>query len=64
MYCSSCGRSVTPGLSYCNYCGVKLSGTRDETVDEQPNIKPELLVSAITALFILGMVAIIMLMGA
>jgi uncharacterized paraquat-inducible protein A len=25
MYCSSCGKSVIPGLSYCNHCGYKLT---------------------------------------
>jgi predicted amidophosphoribosyltransferase len=29
MYCSSCGASVNPGLSYCNHCGAKVSTTED-----------------------------------
>lgn len=62
MYCSTCGVAVAQGLSYCNYCGAKLS-TKGDSVIKSPEVKPELLVSAISALFILGLVAIIMLMG-
>jgi len=63
MYCSSCGVAVAQGLSYCNYCGAKLSGANGDNVIKSPEVKPELLVSAMTALFIFGLVAIIMLMG-
>ena len=61
MYCSSCGVVVAQGLPYCNYCGAKLSSTDSES--KWPDVKPELLVSAIAGLFILGLFAIIMLMG-
>ena len=61
MYCPTCGVSVAPGLSYCNYCGAKLSGAND--VDDSREVKPGLLVSAMVGLFILGLVAITMLMG-
>jgi hypothetical protein len=63
MYCSTCGVVVTPGLSYCNYCGARLSGAKEDGAGKLPDVKPELLVSAIAGLFILGLVAIIMLMG-
>ena len=23
MYCSTCGRQITPGLTFCNYCGAR-----------------------------------------
>jgi hypothetical protein len=62
MYCSTCGVAVAAGLSYCNYCGAKLSAAIDESASKPPDVKPELLVSAISGLFILGLVAIIMLM--
>jgi hypothetical protein len=62
MYCSSCGVAVTQGLSYCNYCGAKLNATGDSGA-KAPEVRPELLVCAISALFILGLVAIIMMMG-
>jgi hypothetical protein len=63
MYCSSCGVAVAQGLSYCNYCGVKLNGGKGDNVTNTPEVKPELLVSAMVGLFVLGLVAIIMLMG-
>ena len=62
MYCSACGRAVAQGLSYCNYCGAKLIGAGDKDHDS-PEVKPELLVSAMAGVFILGMVAITLLMG-
>lgn len=61
MFCSTCGVSVAQGLSYCNYCGAKLSGA--EEAPDSPDVKPGLLVSAMVGLFILGLVAITMLMG-
>jgi len=63
MYCSSCGVSVAQGLSYCNHCGEKLSGAKGDTVIESSEVKPELLVSSMVALFIFGLVAIAVLLG-
>ena len=63
MYCSSCGVAVAQGLSYCNYCGSKLSGGKGDNLNRSPEVKPELLVSAMAGVFILGLVAISMLMG-
>jgi hypothetical protein len=63
MYCSSCGVAVAQGLSYCNYCGAKLSGVKGDNLIKSPEVKPELLVSAMAGVFILGLVAITMLMG-
>ncbi|MGI8838757.1 MAG: hypothetical protein ACR2H4_19265 [Pyrinomonadaceae bacterium] len=62
MYCSACGRAVAEGLSFCNYCGAKLSGIVDKR-RELPEVKPELLVSAMAGVFILGLLAITVLMG-
>ena len=62
MYCSSCGIAVAEGLSYCNYCGAKLN-LKEDSDSRVPNVKPELLVSAMAGLFIFGLVAIIMMMG-
>ena len=62
MYCSSCGIAVAEGLSYCNYCGAKLN-LKEDSDSKVPNVKPELLVSAMAGLFIFGLVAIIMMMG-
>jgi hypothetical protein len=63
MYCSSCGASVAQGLSYCNYCGAKLSGANGDNVINSSGVKPELVVSAMVGLFILGLVAIAVLIG-
>lgn len=62
MYCSSCGIAVAEGLSYCNYCGARLN-LKDDSGSNLPNVKPELLVSAMAGLFIFGLIAIIMMMG-
>lgn len=63
MYCSSCGVAVARGLSYCNYCGAKLNGLKDDNVSESAAVKPELLVAAMVVVFVLGLVAITMLIG-
>ena len=63
MYCSSCGVAVAQGLSYCNYCGAKLNGEKGDNVIESSEVKPELLVSAMVATFVLGLAVIIVLMG-
>ena len=62
MYCLSCGKAVTPGLSYCNHCGARLSGAKGDSVTESSELKPETLVFAMVALFVFGLAAIIFLM--
>jgi len=62
MYCPSCGVAVAQGLSYCNYCGATLNGVRGETRIKSPEVKPELLVSAMVVVFVFGLVAITLLM--
>src|SRR5258708_19512167 len=63
MYCSSCGVAVAQGLSYCNYCGATLNGVKGDQVIKSSEIKPESLVAAMGAVFVLGLVAIPMLIG-
>jgi hypothetical protein len=63
MYCSSCGVAVTQGLSYCNYCGEKLSGAKSVSTVKSPEVKPETLVGAMVCTFVFGLGAITMLMG-
>ena len=63
MYCSSCGVVVAQGLSYCNYCGSKLSGARGDNVNTSSELKPGLLVSSMVVVFVFGLVAITMLIG-
>ncbi len=55
MYCSSCGAAVTRGLSYCNHCGTKLAGEKDNAVAWQSKTLPESLVWAIVGVFVVGM---------
>jgi hypothetical protein len=62
MYCSACGAAVTQGLSYCNYCGAKLSGTTGETGLKASEVKPEMLVAAMVFVFVFGLAAITFLM--
>ena len=63
MYCSSCGGAVAQGLSYCNYCGAKLGGATGDGIIKSSEVKPELLVSAMVGLFVVGLVAIAVLIG-
>ena len=63
MYCSSCGVAVAQGLSYCNHCGAKLGGAKADSVIKSSEAKPELLVSAMVGGFVLGLVAIAVLIG-
>ena len=63
MYCSSCGVAVTQGLSYCNYCGEKLSGAGSDSTIKSPEVKPEMLVAAMVCTFVFGLGAITALIG-
>ena len=63
MYCSSCGVAVTPGLSFCNYCGEKLSAAKSDRIIKSPEVRPETLVAAMVFTFVFGLGAITVLMG-
>jgi hypothetical protein len=63
MYCSTCGVAVTPGLSFCNYCGEKLSGAKSDRIIKSPEVRPETLVGAMVFAFVFGLGAITLLMG-
>ena len=62
MYCSSCGVSVAQGLSYCNYCGAKLSGEKGYSVARSSEVKPASLIWGMVAVLVFGFVAIVFLM--
>ena len=64
MYCSSCGVAVAQGLSYCNYCGAKLTGEKVDNAIKSSEMKPESLVWAMVAVLVFGFVAIVFLMMA
>jgi hypothetical protein len=59
MYCSTCGVALAKGLSFCNYCGARLPSS--ETSLEFREVRPQLLVSAMAALFVLGLPGIVFL---
>ena len=63
MYCSSCGVAVTQGVSYCNYCGEKLTAAKSESIIKSPEVRPETLVGAMVFTFVFGLGAITILMG-
>ena len=63
MYCSSCGVVVAQGLSYCNYCGAKLSGVKGDSIIKSPEVRPGTLVGAMVFTFVFGLGAITILMG-
>ena len=62
MYCPSCGVVVAQGLSYCNYCGAKLSAAKGDDL-KSPETRPETLVASMAAVFVFGLVAIGLLLG-
>ena len=55
MYCLSCGAAIAQGLSYCNHCGAKLSGTKDESATKAADSFAESLIWAIVAVFVVGL---------
>ena len=71
MYCPSCGVAVAQVLNFCNYCGARLSGVKGDNLEStfteeitmRSEVKPELLVSAMVAVFVLGIAAITCLIG-
>jgi uncharacterized membrane protein len=64
MYCPSCGASVAQGLSYCNYCGAKLSGEKGDSLIKSSEVRPESLVFGMVAVLVFGFVAITFLLMA
>lgn len=54
MFCSSCGKSVNLGLSYCNHCGSRVSGKNDGGIGQIPESSFNLLVIALLGVPIAG----------
>lgn len=64
MYCPSCGASVALGLSYCKHCGAKLSEEKSDSLIRTTELRAEsLIISAMVGLFVLGLLAISVLIG-
>jgi hypothetical protein len=64
MYCSTCGKAVVQSLSYCNYCGAKLTGENRDNAGKSAEVKPEFLIWGMVAVLIFGIVAIVFLLFA
>ena len=62
MYCSTCAMPVSENLRYCNYCGGRINRNSDK-LGSSREVQPGLLVSALAGTFILGLVAIAILLG-
>ena len=63
MYCSTCGVVVADSLSYCNHCGARISRSNGDQANLTRDLNPGLLVYAMLATFIFGLVAIAILLG-
>jgi hypothetical protein len=59
MFCSSCGKSVNPGLSYCNHCGARAAGKADGGPGQMPESSFNLLVGSLIGVPIAGIGIII-----
>lgn len=53
MYCSSCGKTVVSGLTYCNQCGAKLVGAQNQ-VTVHTDYGTDALIWAIVGVFVGG----------
>lgn len=63
MYCSTCSAAVARGLAYCNHCGAKLGGGKDDAGAKPAETFTESLVWALVAVFVVGLGGIIGLMA-
>jgi len=63
MYCSSCGVAVVQGVTYCSHCGAKLNGVKGDNVTKSSEVKAEFLVQTMVGAFVLGLMAITVLLG-
>jgi len=64
MYCSSCGVAVTANLIYCKHCGAELNSEKTEKFVETFALRQEsMIMMAMVALFIMGLVAMSLLLG-
>jgi hypothetical protein len=50
MFCSSCGTTITPGLSYCNRCGASLKEQPTET-----SVRTGAIIAFLLAIIIIGL---------
>lgn len=58
MYCPSCGKAVSPSLSYCNRCGAELNA-KAHSESKHSETYPESLIWAIVAVSVGGLAILI-----
>jgi hypothetical protein len=64
MYCQSCGVAVASSLTYCNHCGAKISSEKTDTLAKTTELRYDsFIMSGMIGLFVLGLVAISVLLG-
>ncbi len=64
MYCSTCGKTLNPGLSYCNNCGARIGSVKEESAPGHIDHSYNLLVIFLFITPIAGIGIIIGLMAA
>ena len=63
MYCSSCGVALVRDLAFCNHCGTRVSGSKDDGVIKTAELFPDSLIWAIVSVFVVGIGCVIGLMA-
>src|SRR5260370_2361169 len=63
MYCSSCGLALARDLAYCNHCGARVNGSKDDRVIKAAELFPDSLIWAIVSVFVAGIGCVIDLMA-
>jgi hypothetical protein len=64
MYCSSCGVAIAANLTYCNHCGAKVNSEKTDTLGKTTELRYDsFIMSAMVGLFVLGLIAISVLLG-
>ena len=57
MYCSTCGRQITPSLTFCNYCGARQNEATPDT--RMSKISGDALIWAMVGVLVFGLGLII-----
>ena len=65
MFCSSCGKSVNPDLSYCNHCGSRVAGKSESSAVSSPPTPVNLFVVSlfVVALLVIPIAGLAIIMG-
>ena len=63
MYCSSCGKAVSRGLSFCNQCGTRVGGAQEPDAGRLSEASHNFLLAGILGIPIAGVGVLIGLMS-